>query len=145
MNTAKILLRIAAVLMFIHLAGHTIGHSGWKKSTDSVQSEVIKQMTGPKFPFMGRIHSMGEYFDGYGIGCSICMAFFILVLWIISDHLNDTSKLPGKLILTVAVCLLAWGIDELIFFFPFAAGNTLTAFLCIIAAFIMYKRSCSRV
>jgi hypothetical protein len=139
MKPVRILLRVAAVLMLIHLIGHTIGHFGWKKSNDPIQLGVIRQMTGPKFPFMGATHSMGEFFDGYGIGCSICMLFFILVLWNVSSELNTASRLSKKLIMSVALCLLAWGIDEVIFFFPFAAGITLIAFVCTLVAYILLK------
>ncbi len=117
MKTPKILLRIAAVLMLIHGSGHTIGHSGWKNSTDQIQQGVIRQMTGPKFPFMGVMRSMGEYFDGYGYACSIAILFFTLVLWFTSGELHASPGLAKKMMLTMFVCLFAWGIDEVIFFF----------------------------
>ena len=139
MKTPKILLRIAAALMLMHLLGHTIGHSGWKKSTDRVQQEVIRQMTGPKFPFMGVTRSMGQYFDGYGYACSIGLLLFILVLWFLSGELPNAPGLAQKLMLSAALCLLAWGIDELIFFFPFAACITLLAFVLTLVAFFLYK------
>jgi hypothetical protein len=139
MKTSKNLLRIAAILMFIHLVGHTIGHSGWKKSTDPVQKEVIRQMTGPKFPFMGKSHSMGDYFDGYGYAGSVGMLLFVLVLWFVSGELYASPGLAKKLMLSAAICLLASGIDELIFFFPFAAYTTLLAFALTLTAFFLYK------
>ncbi len=139
MKIPKILLRIAAVLMLIHGLGHTIGHSGWKNPTDPVQQAVIRQMTGPKFPFMGVMRSMGEYFDGYGYACSIAILLFTLVLWFTSGELNASPGLAKKIMLTMSVCLLAWGIDELIFFFPFAACITLVAFVCTLTAFFIYK------
>jgi len=140
MKTPKILLRIAAALMFIHGLGHTIGHSGWKNSTNPAQEGVIRHMTGPKFPFMGVTRSMGEYFDGYGYGCSIGMLLFVLALWFTSGELSGSPTLAKKLTLGTAVCLLAWGIDEIIFFFPFAAGLSLLAAVCTFAAFFFYER-----
>jgi hypothetical protein len=139
MKTPKILLRIAAALMLIHFLGHTMGHSGWKKSTDPVQGEVIRQMTGPKFPFMGVTRSMGEYFDGYGYACSVGMLLFVLVLWFLSGELTNAAGLAKKLMLSAALCLLACGIDELIFFFPFAACTTMLAFVLTLVAFFWYK------
>jgi hypothetical protein len=139
MKTSKILLRIAAALMLIHGLGHTIGHSGWKKSTDPVQQGVINQMTGPKFPFMGVTRSMGEYFDGYGYACSIGILLFTLALWFTSGELYGSPGLAKKMMLTMSVCLLAWGIDEVIFFFPFAAGISLLACACTFGAFHLYK------
>ena len=139
MKRTKILLRIAAILMVIHLIGHTIGHSRWKKPNDPAQLAVVSEMTGPKFLFMGVNRSMGEYFDGYSIGCSIGMLVFILVLWSVSSELNTSSRLVKKTMISVAVCLFAWGIDEILFFFPFAAGFSLIAFVCTMAAYFSYK------
>jgi hypothetical protein len=139
MKSVKILLRTAAALMVVHLIGHTIGHAGWKKPADPAQLAVVKQMNGPKFPFMGVNRSMGEYFDGYGIGCSIAMLIFILVLWSISSELSTSPRLAKKAMVSISLCLLAWGIDELIFFFPFAASLTLIAFVCTLAAYFLYK------
>jgi hypothetical protein len=139
MKTPKILIRIAAILMLVHLLGHTTGFSGWKKATDPAQQEVIKQMTGPRFSFMGAIHSMGDYYDGFGYGCSIGMLLFILVLWFVSGELGASPGLAKKMLLSVAVCLLAWGIDEIICFFPFAACTTLLAFVLTTTAYFLYK------
>ena len=96
-------------------------------------------MTGHKFPFMGVNRSMGEYFDGYGIGCSIAMAVFVLVLWSVSGELKTSPGLAKKIMLSIAVCLLAWGVDEMVFFFPFAASLTLIAFASTMAAYFLYK------
>jgi len=139
MKRTNILLKIAAGLMIIHVIGHSIGHSGWKKSTDTVQQEVIRQMTGPKFPFMGVTRSMGEYFDGYGYGCTIAMVAFVLVLWSISGELATSPRLAKKAMIAIAICLLAWGLDEVLFFFPFAAATSLIASACTLAAYFSYK------
>jgi hypothetical protein len=139
MKTSKILLRVAAFLMLIHGLGHTIGHSGWKKSTDTIQQGVIQQMTGPKFPFMGVTRSMGEYFDGYGYACSIAMMLCTLVLWFTSGELYGSPGLAKKMMLTMGICLLGWGVDEIIFFFPFAAGTSLLAGACALGAFFLHK------
>ena len=145
-----LLLRTASILMLIHLIGHTIGHSGWRKATDPAVRPVIAEMTGPKFPFMGAVRSMGDFYDGYGYACSIAMLLFVVLLWLIggdeaggSDSSDSSgSPLGRRLTLVVAVALLVWGIDELIFFFLFAACTTLLACLCCFIAFaLMGSRS----
>ncbi len=98
----KILLRIASIIMFLHDIGHTFGHLTWKQSPDPAKQEVIKQMTDNKFPFMGAVRSMSDYYDGYGWASTLAL---------------------------LLIAALAWGIDELIFFFPFAAAFSLLAFL----------------
>src|SRR5260221_12106082 len=98
----KILLRIASIIMFLHDIGHTFGHLTWKQSPDPAKQEVIKQMTDNKFPFMGAVRSMSDYYDGYG--CALTLALLL-------------------------IAALAWGIDELIFFLPCAAAFSLLSFL----------------
>jgi hypothetical protein len=127
---AKILLRVASILMLMHAIGHTFGQMGWKQSTDPAQNRVIQQMTGPKFPFMGVYRSMGNYFDGYGYSVSISILVTVLILWFVSADLSSNTLLIKKIILMISLSLSAIGIDELVFFFPFAAGTTLLASVC---------------
>ena len=124
---SKLFLRIAAGLILLHAVLHTLGHSGWKKNPDSIYQEVVKQMTGNKFPFMGVTRSISEYYDGYGYCVTIALLIIALILWFISDGTSQNSALVKNISWTLAFGLLAWGIDELLFFFPFAAGITLTA------------------
>jgi len=134
--SSKVLLRIAAVLMFIHCVLHTIGFSGWK--TDPTRQEVIKAMTGQKLPFMGANRSMGEFYDGFGYASTIALALIAVSLWIVSGELAARS-LAKKMILTLAVILVFWGIDEIIFFFAFAASISLVSSLCCFLAFFKVK------
>ena len=124
----KLLLRIAAILIFIHAVLHTIGFSGWKN--DPARREVIQQMTGQKLPFMGASRSMGEYYDGFGYASTIALLLIAFTLWVTSGELTSNTSLAKKVIMILALGLLSWGADELIYFFPFAAGITLLACVC---------------
>jgi hypothetical protein len=126
----KLLLRIAAVLILIHAVLHTMGFSQWKQDPNPARHEVIKQMTGQKFPFMGTSRNMGEYYDGFGYSCSIALFLIALLLWIISGELSSNLSLAKKAIAVISFGLLLWATDELIYFFPFAAGITLVAAIC---------------
>lgn len=123
----KLLLRIAAVIMLLHDVGHTFGHLTWKHTPDAAKQEVIKQMTDNKFPFMGAVHSMADYYDGYGFAGTLALLFFAAVLWIVSSVDTQTTSMSRKIIFTVSVLLLLWGIDEVIYFFPFAAAFSIAA------------------
>ena len=137
----KLLLRIAASLIFIHSVLHTIGMSTWKDTTDPVEKTVVDQMTGHKFPFMGAIHSLGENFDGFGYACTIALFLIAAILWVVSGEIGQRTGLVKKVVFIVAVSLIAWGVDELIFFFPFAAIITLTAAaLTLISGFMVNKK-----
>jgi hypothetical protein len=133
----KLLLRIAAVLMLIHLIGHSIGHSGWKKDTDPAKTPVIRLMTGPKFPFMGVNRSMGDYFDGYGYIASVTLTLMVVLLWLSSNHIAGRNPFVRQTTMLVGLILIAIGLLEFTFFFPFAACiSSLSGILAISAWFL---------
>jgi hypothetical protein len=126
----KLLLRIAATLILVHGVLHTIGFSQWKQDPDPAKHEMIKLMTGQKFPFMGTSRNMGEYYEGFGYACSIALILIAVLLWIVSGERSSNPTLAKKIILVVSVALLVWAVDESIYFFPFAAGLTFVASIC---------------
>jgi len=109
---------------------HTIGFTQWKQDTDPAKREVIKQMTGQKFPFMGTSRNMGDYYDGFGYAASIALILIAVLLWIASGELSANPSLAKRVITVISAALLIWAIDEIIYFFPFAAGLTLAASIC---------------
>lgn len=135
----KLLLRIASVVMFAHDVGHTFGHLSWKATPDPAKRAVIRQMTENRFPFMGAVRSLGDYYDGYGFAASLALLLIAAILWIVSGSATENPTLTRKLCLAVSIILLAWGIDELVFFFPFAAAFTLLAAVSTIAALVQLK------
>jgi ABC-type multidrug transport system permease subunit len=139
--TSKLLLRVAAVLIFIHCFLHTIGFTSWKQPADPLEGQIVQQMTGHKFPFMGASHSLADYYDGFGYASSIALFLIAAILFIIAADLSSNAALAKKIIITLGIGLLFWGIDELIFFFPFAAVITLTACACTFASlYLMGKQ-----
>ncbi|PSL45371.1 hypothetical protein CLV51_10473 [Chitinophaga niastensis] len=136
----KLLLRIAAGLMLFHLAGHSIGQCTWKQATDPVKQAVISQMTDHRFPFMGSIRSMGDYYEGFSYASSIALLLLAVMLWLISGALTNSGSLAYKMTVTITIALFVWSIDEFFYFFPFAACNTLLAALFTLAAVIQLKK-----
>jgi len=126
----KILLRIAAILILIHGLLHTSGFNQWKNDPDPAKHELIKQMTGQKFPFMGSTRNMGQYYDGFGYASSIALFLIAVLLWIISGELSANPSLAKKVIVVISFALLLWAIDEMIYFFPFAVSITTAAAIC---------------
>ena len=130
----KLLLRIAAVLMFVHGVLHTIGFTSWK--TDPDRQDVVKAMNGPKFPFMGASRNIAEFYDGFGYASSIALLLIAVSLWVVSGELAPGS-LAKKMALTLAVILVLWGADEIIYFFPMAAGMSFVSALCCFWAYFV--------
>ena len=126
---AKIILRIAAIIMLLHDVGHTMAVLTWKEDDNPKKMEVIHQMTDNKFPFMGTSRSMGEYFEGFGFMGTLSLLLIALILWYVSDAGEINNGFKKKIILTVSIILLLWGISELIYIFPVAASFSLIASL----------------
>ena len=138
---SKLLLRIASLVILLHDFGHTFGHFTWKQSHDATKQEVIKQMTNNKFPFMGAVRSMGEYYDGYGYASTLALFLLAAILWIASGATEQNKIIIKKILVVVSIVLLGWGIDELVFFFPFAAAFSLVAFLLTVIATFQLDRN----
>ncbi len=131
---AKLLLRIAAAVILVHLIGHSFGHFTWRDSQgDSRREGVIRQMTENEFEFMGATRSMGDYFEGYSALIMIKYLVFMLLLWAISGFAEQNVNLSRKLIAPLALGLIAFGMLEFVYFFPFAASISTLAGL---AAFV---------
>jgi hypothetical protein len=138
----KILLRIAAILIFIHAILHTYGFNTWKEAPDPVYKTIVDGMTGHTFPFMGAVRSLGNFYEGFGYAGSIALLLIAILLWLVSGETNRSANLSKKIIYTVGIALVAWGIDEIIYFFAFAASITLAAaVLTLLSGFVMKKDS----
>jgi hypothetical protein len=130
----KLLLRIAAIIMFVHGVLHTIGFNSWKDDPD--KQGVVKAMNGPKFPFMGANRNIANFYDGFGYASSIALLLIAVSLWVVADETGSGSPLAKKMTLILAVILVCWGVDEIIYFFPLAAGMSgLSALLAFWAYF----------
>jgi heme A synthase len=130
--TSKLLLRIAASMMFLHTIGHTIGAITWKNPPNVAVGQVINGMEDDHFDFMGRSVSLGAFFSGYGFIMILVLIATCLILWFISDETK--SPLTIKLLTVLTVFLLAMGIIELIYFFPLPAILSLVAGFCTLIA-----------
>jgi hypothetical protein len=124
----KLLLRIAAGLMFLHTIGHSFGALSWKDAPNAAVAAVISSMQSEHFHFMGRDSTIAGFYVGYGIGWILILLFISLLLWIFSTAFN-----AGAVALT-GIFLVAFGVVEWIYFFPLAAGFSVVAGLCALAS-----------
>jgi hypothetical protein len=125
---AKLLLRIAAVLMLLHTVGHTIGASTWNQAPNAAVKQVIDGMLNNRFEFMGRSASIADFYQGYGYGNIGVLLLISVLLWLLS-----TEQSP-RIILAMGLFLLFFGIVEYIYFFPLAAGFSVVAGICALLA-----------
>jgi hypothetical protein len=139
----KLLLRIAIGFIVIHLLGHSIGHFNWRESDDdAVREEVVREMTDHKFDFMGANRSMADYYEGYSALLLIKYLVLILLLWSISGFVEQYPNLSRKLVAPISLGLIAFGILEFVYFFPFAASmSTLAGIAAFLSMFQMKRES----
>ena len=136
---AKWFLRIAAILIFIHLLGHSMGHTGWDKPKDPRMQEVVDAMKSYEGQFMGASQSMADYFNGYSLILFLVLGMSVIQLWIASGLLDDKGDIIKKMLYPVAVAYFGFSVIEFIYFFPFAGSISFLAALFILLS-ILSKR-----
>jgi len=125
----KIALRIAAILMLLHTAGHTVGALTWQDAPNAHVGAVITGMQTEHFNFMGRSLTLASFFNGYGFIMIGVLLLISILLWLLS------STPVRSIILLLGLFLVFMGIMEFIYFFPFAAVISLLAGICTLFAY----------
>jgi hypothetical protein len=131
----KLLLRIAAILMFLHTIGHTIGALTWKDAPNATVGQVIQGMEINHFEFMGRNTSLASFFGGYGYIMIVVLLFISVLLWELSIEYNR------RIIRFVAVSLIIISLIEYFFFFPLAAALSFMAGISALAALFKSQKN----
>ena len=124
---SKILLRIACLLILVHLLGHSLGHLSWDKPKDPKMKEVVDMMKGYSSEFMGATKSMANYYEGYSIILFFVFAMTILILWSVSSFVDTHKDIAVKILYPIAITYLAFGVIEYFYFFIFAASISFLA------------------
>ncbi len=132
--SSKLLLRIAALLIVVHLLGHVMGHLAWDKPEDPKMGEVVAAMKGYSAEFMGANKSMADYYQGYSLMIFGIFGLAIALLWMASGILSTHRDIARKMMLPVGIVFLFFGCLEFIYFFPFAAGTSFLAGLLVVVA-----------
>lgn len=119
---AKVFLRVAAILILVHLLGHGFGHFKWDQPDDPKMAEVVKVMKSYSADFMGSNKSMADYYQGYSL---ILFGLFGMSLFIILKMLAHTQSHPELVrgvLYPLGFSYLYFGVVEYLYFFQFAAG-----------------------
>ena len=126
--------------MLLHAVGHTFGVYGWKNPVNPQHEAVINGMLNDSYLFMGKLGGMGKFYEGFGYACTIGMLLMVAILWLAADVTEATAELVRKILIVMTLILLAWGADEFIYFFPFAASFTLLSALLTVGAILNLKK-----
>ena len=109
---AKVLLKIAAGLILIHLFGHGVGHKDWDKPTDPKMMDVVTAMKSHQGEFMGAVHSMADYYKGYSILIFGLYGMSIAILWFASGFVHEHPAIANKILYPIGIAYLFFGIVE---------------------------------
>ena len=112
---AKVLLRVASVLMLVHTLGHSIGAMTWNQAPSPVLKRVIDGMVSNHFDFMGKSVTIGSFYAGYGYSMMAILLFVTITLWLLSNEPQF------KIVLLLGLFLVVLGVLEFYFFFPLPA------------------------
>jgi hypothetical protein len=129
-------LRVAAVIMFLFAAGHTMG--GRKAWSPLGETPVLQQMRTFQFDAMGTSRTYFEFYLGFGYVISVLQFMLAVLLWQVGGLAREHARLTRPLIGTFLVAALAstlvtW---RYIFVVPtiFSIAYTLSVALAFIAA-----------
>lgn len=117
--SSKLLLRIAAVIMFLHATGHTLGVITWQNRDNTIPVDVIRKMEDTHFSFQGKDATLAAFFSGHGYAGTILLLLIASLLWMLAGS-ADKNTTKTLWVLGMAIVLLA--IIEMIYFFPLAVA-----------------------
>lgn len=132
-----LLLRLAAIFLFVFATGHSIGHLTRHDVTDPKALEVQKQMIENKFDMFGTLRSYDENYEGMSLNLILCLLTFIALLWIASGFTEKAPGLVRKITLPLFVCILGFAMTSIFYFFP---GPAVTCFLAAVCIAFARKR-----
>ena len=107
---AKILYRIAAVVLVLFAAGHTVGFLSFRPESAEGLA-VFDAMNSVHFDFNGAARSYGEFYKGFGLQVTGYLLFCAVLAW----QLGSLGASPPRAIGVVAWAFVAVQLATLIF------------------------------
>jgi len=113
------LYRIAAVLLILFAAGHTVGFLKLKPPTAEGLA-VRDAMNSVHFQVRGRDYSYGNFYLGFGLFNSVYLLFSAFLAWRLSGFSPQAASavgwgLCGVMLASLALCLLYFNMVAVIF------------------------------
>jgi len=109
---AKWLYSIAAIVLVLFAAGHTLGFLGFKPASLAGQA-VHAGMQNVKFDIDGRDYTYEGFYKGFGLTITAELLFAAVVAWHLGSHPGNRALGWALVALQLASLVL-----NLVFFFP---------------------------
>lgn len=136
--SAKILLRIAAFLLFFHVVGHSTGMITRKNKTNEAEISLMNRMAEVKVSTMGKEtdRSYDDFYLGFGISLSFALFSFGILLWLLGSLGEKDPNFTKKLLLPILFVLVSFTAIDFLYFFPVPAFTCLFASVAIVSAIV---------
>ena len=119
--TAKLPLRIAAVVLFLFALGHTLGFPGFRP-VERAALDVLDAMHTVPFNFGGRITHWYDLYQGFGYAISVSGFVFPIIAWRLSTSSPAEAGLARFIAWLLCLIQVASIVLSLAFFGPVQAG-----------------------
>jgi hypothetical protein len=114
--SAKVLYRIAAVVLVLFAAGHTFGFLSFRPSSTEGLA-VYDAMNSVHFDFDGAARSYGEFYIGFGLMVTGYLLFCAFLAWRLGGLAASQPHAIGALAWAFALVQLATLVLSVLYFF----------------------------
>ena len=136
--SAKIYLRIASVLTFIHSVLHTIG-GVFSGPSPGPAATVWEAMRAIHFPALGADRTYFQFYRGLGLGITIALTCDSLVFWFLGSLAESAGPKLRPVLWVFALAYLAIAVNSYFYFFFLPVIFELIIVACIVGAIMKVK------
>ena len=127
---ATLLYRVAAVLLVLFAAGHTVGFLGFKPASAEALG-VRDAMESVQFDFKGSMYTYGRFYRGFGLMVTAYLLFSAFLAWHLSGLAALRPQSIGALGWAFVAVQLACLVLSLKYFFPLPALISAVVVACL--------------
>jgi len=131
--SARLLYRVAAVVLVLFAAGHTFGFLSFRpESADGLA--VFTSMTSVHFDFNGAARSYADFYTGFGLQVSAYLLFSALLSWHLGSLAASQPRAIGMLAWAFVLVQLAVLVLGILYFFIVPVVLSAVIFVCLLWA-----------
>ncbi|MBI3714857.1 MAG: hypothetical protein HY255_02555 [Betaproteobacteria bacterium] len=138
-----LVLRIAAVIMLLHFAGHTAGAVLSGPQHGATEIAVRTVMAGAQFDFMGSQRSYWDFYYGFGIALSAVLLAHAVLFWQFASLAKTAPAAIRPFMLVLVAEWTAFAVVDWQFFFIAPLVMAVATVICCAVAFRLAGKSAS--
>jgi len=131
--TARLLYRIAAVVLVVFAAGHTFGFLSFRPPSPEGLA-VYEAMNSVQFEFAGASYSYAKFYTGFGLTVTAYMLFGAFLAWHLGSLTASHPRAIGALAWAFAAVQLACLALSVLYFFLVPVLFSAAVVVCLVWA-----------